>query len=334
MVGVRHGLTTALVGSTPEVESRMAHMAEDAGFDTVSVGEAAYDSFATASAVARETTRVRVLSGVATWARPPVLTATSAATADRYADGRYALGLGTMPRAWNRDWYGIDPSRPLTRMREYVAVVRRALAATDAPLHHEGEWFRVSGYRRMAPPPRTDVPIHLAATRPGMAALAGEIGDGVLFNVVHTHRWLRETLVPAVSASGRRIERGVMVRCVVDDDEERALQLARRSFAMYLGVPYFHEVAEASGHDLTEVERLLGSGDRAGALAAVPDGWLRDAALVGTAEQVRAAATRYEGLVDWLLLTPPTGLDGGALLEHTRRIVDAVGTDQEAGDDG
>ena len=322
---MRVGLTVGLAGSRPRDDVALVRAAETAGFDTVSVGEAGRDSFVQATLVAGASQRLRVYSGVATWTRPPLVTATALATVDRIADGRYTLGLGTMPAAWNTDRYGIDPRRPLERMREYLAAVRAVLAAGGDPVEVDGERFMISGFRWPEPPVRSDPPIHLAATRAGMARLAGEVADGVLFNVVHTAEWLREVLVPAAEASGRCIERGVMLRCAVTADEAAGLEALRRSLRLYLGVPYLYEVARAAGHDLSAVQQAADAGDPE-AWRAFPESFVRACGMVGSPEACREQLGRYDGLVDWVLLCPPGGLDAAELHAASLAIVEAFTT--------
>lgn len=323
---MRFGLATGLVGMGPKTLHKVVMAAEASGMDTISVGEAGRDSFAMAAAVAGITDRVRVLSGVATWARPPVLTATSAATVDLLSGGRYELGLGTMPKAWNTDHYGIDPTRPLERMRDYVAVVRGAWQAhSGRRFSHDGSHFAIRDYGRLDPPVREDLPVHLAATRPGMARLAGQIADGVLFNAVHTVDWLRDRLVPAVRASGRDVEVGVMMRCIIDEDPTAQRAHLGRSFALYLQVPYFYEIAGSAGGDLSRARTLANAGRLDDAQEALPTVALQQMTLCGSAAAVREQASEYDGLVDWMLLTPPGGLGDAGLVDHSKRIIDTFG---------
>jgi alkanesulfonate monooxygenase SsuD/methylene tetrahydromethanopterin reductase-like flavin-dependent oxidoreductase (luciferase family) len=322
---MRLGLTVGLTGGSPDADEDVVRAAEHAGFDTISVGEAGLDTFAAATAVALWSRHVRVYSGIATWVRPPVLTALSAATVDRFARGRYTLGLGTMPAAWNRDFYGIDAARSLHRMGEYVAVVRGSLRAhSGAALDYDGRFFQVRGYRRPVPPERDDLPLHLAATRPGMARLAGEVADGVLFNLLHTTEWIRDVLGPAVDAAGRRVERGVMVRCAVGERTE-ALAMLRASLRTYLRVPYFYDVAEACGYDLAVTRQHVAAGDDAAALEAVPDELLTAMGLAGSPHDCVAQLARYADLVDWVLLAPPGVLAGDALHRQSLEIVGTFG---------
>jgi alkanesulfonate monooxygenase SsuD/methylene tetrahydromethanopterin reductase-like flavin-dependent oxidoreductase (luciferase family) len=303
---MRLGLALGVARLPLGESARLAGRAEAAGFDLVCAGEAAYDSFASATLLATATRKAGVMTAVSTWARSPVLASTAAATVDAVSGGRFTLGLGTMPAAWSRDFHGVDPDRPLARMREYVDVVRGALAAhSGRTLDADGEFYPVRGWSRWEPPPREDLPVHLAATRPGMARLAGEVADGVLANVVHTRRWLAEVLVPAVAAGeerrgdGRRVVRGVMVRCLVHGSGERpwALDALRPSLALYQPVPYFTAVVEHAGLSPADLS----------------DDLVRAMCVVGTADEVAEQLGAYAGLVDWVELTPPSGLDAAAL---------------------
>lgn len=288
--------------------------AQDAGAYALCVGEAAHETFAAASFVSALTTTPRIISGIATWARPPVTTALAASTVDEISGGRYELGLGTMPEQWNRDHYGIDPARPLARMREYVDVIRLAWRAHDgASCDFDGEFYSIKGYRRMAPPLRDEIPIHLAATRPGMARLSGEISDGILVNWLHTQQWLHEVLEPAfsegVARGARAPQRSAMVRVLVEPDPQKARELLRPSFAMYQQVPYFHEVAASGGFvgsDLTDglVDAMTVHGD-----------------LDSVVGQLRH---RYGSWADWLELTPPGAVGGSALAAAYQELFKVV----------
>jgi len=269
----------------------LAARVEAAGCDTLAAGEATYDSLAVCGLLAKATVRTRIMTTVMTWARPPVAAALGAVTLAEVAEGRFTLGLGTMPAAWNLDHYGIDPRRSVTRLREYVACLRGALSATpDGPFSFDGEFFKVREYSRTWPPPR-EVAIHLAATRPRMARLAGEVAEGVLYNVIHTRAWLRDVLEPAVTAAGRRIERGVMLRLVphADGGRERALEQARIAVTPYLRIPY---LADVLGHHGWPPEAATGPA-------------LEELVLVGTVPELLDRLEAYQELVDWVLLAPP-----------------------------
>ena len=300
---MRLALTLCVSGLPLGENSRLAAQAERAGFTTLCVGENGYDSLVGAGMIASATATARVMTAVTTWVRPPVTTALAAATIDELARGRFVLGLGTMPERWNRDYFGIEPAQPLARMREYVECVRGALRSGPGdPFHFAGRFFQVAGYERPVRTARQDVAVHLAATRPGMMRLAGEVADGVLVNVIHTMGWLGDVLLPALTAGearsgGRRAERGVMVRCVPHgnrpEDRRRGWDIARASLAPYLAVPYLADVLAHEGWSTAEVT----------------DPMVAQLCVVGTVAEVCASLARYDRLVDWILLAPPRDLE-------------------------
>ena len=326
-----YGISLSLARIPMARSMELARLAESSGFGTVSVGEAAHDSLAAASAMAVSTSTIRVMTGVTTWVRPPVLTATGAATVDDISGGRFTLGLGTMPEHWNRDHYGIDPVRPLQRMEEFVTIVRQTLAASSGDrVDHHGERFTVRGYRRVAAVGRPDIPIVLAATRPAMACLAGRIADGVFFNVIATAEGIRHDILPAVARGraqaldlDRPFERLLLLRCSVDENESRAWERLRESLRMYLGVPYLADVASAAGFDVQPAIELARHGRFDEAVEAIPMELVRQMGVGGTVDQCRTQLRRYEGLVDTIVFAPPSGLSADEGVEQIRRIVTA-----------
>jgi alkanesulfonate monooxygenase SsuD/methylene tetrahydromethanopterin reductase-like flavin-dependent oxidoreductase (luciferase family) len=293
MTDPRLGLCLAVPPMPLPASLELARVAERRGAAALAVGEARYDSLAAAAAVVTATAHVPVMTAVTTWARSPVAAAVGALTLVELSGGRFTLGLGTMPPAWNRDFHGIDPSRPLARLREYVAVLRAASSAwAGAPATFSGEFFSVNGFGADRPAPPPPVPVWLAVTRPATARLAARIGDGAIINVVHTVRWLREVLVPALG----ELPRAVMLRVVVHDGSAaaraEAVAQAGASLQRYRAVPYFREVAAAEGLDPDRLDE-----------PALVNAFV----VVGTVDEIRARLAEYVGLVDLILLTPATG---------------------------
>jgi 5,10-methylenetetrahydromethanopterin reductase len=311
---------------------RLARRAEAQGMEFVSVGEIAFDAFASATALALAIDTIEVWTGIAAWTRPPVLTALAASTVDSVSNGRFRLGLGTMPAGWNIDHYGIDPSRPIGRMREYVEVIRRAwLAHSGLTCEFSGDHFTVTGYRRPEPPLRDDIPVLLAATRPKMAQLAGEIADGAYLNVIHTVSWIRDVLNPAVAhgrtestrqTSAAPFSTGVMVRCSIHDDEEVALRRLRNSLRLYLLVPYLAEVAAAAGFDIGNAVAAATRGDFDGALSLLPLDLVAQMGVAGTPQQCAAQLRAYDGLVDWIVFAPPSRTPPDTGIQPIEAILD------------
>ena len=90
--------------------------------------------------LAGKTERIALGSGLMQIpARQPAATAMAAASLDVISGGRFRLGLGVSGPQVSEGWYGVPFARPLARTREYVEIVRKALARE--PLEHEGASF-------------------------------------------------------------------------------------------------------------------------------------------------------------------------------------------------
>ncbi len=158
----------------------LAASAEAAGFSAVFVAEGHGDALSLCHPVIAATRRVRVGTAIANAAlRPPVLAAKTAAQLDQASGGRFLLGLGVANEVMNSR-FGLPPFRPLGMIGEYTAVVRAVLAGQP----HDGALFRTGLVPLDSPPVRTALPVYLAALSPRMLALAGQIADGVILNLM------------------------------------------------------------------------------------------------------------------------------------------------------
>jgi alkanesulfonate monooxygenase SsuD/methylene tetrahydromethanopterin reductase-like flavin-dependent oxidoreductase (luciferase family) len=153
---------------------------EDAGFDHVFMSEAYNDALTALAIIAPRTRTATIGSAIANiYRRHPYLMAMSAAAVADVARGRLVLGLGTGHRTTNEQRLGLDMSRPVARMREYVTMVRLALDSGGRPFDFDGEFYRAHG-AVLRWPPAERVPIVLAALGPRMVELAGETADAIV----------------------------------------------------------------------------------------------------------------------------------------------------------
>ena len=74
-------------------------------------------------------------------ARTPTATAMHALTLDHLSNGRLILGLGVSGPQVVEGWYGRPSNKPLARTREYVEIIRRAIARQE-PVEFDGEFFQ------------------------------------------------------------------------------------------------------------------------------------------------------------------------------------------------
>lgn len=317
-------------------ELEVARAAERAGFSKVCVGDNMTDGFTMVGAFAPITERVELRTSVVTWTRTPVTTALAATTAAELTGGRFALGIGSMPKRWSEDFHDIPYARKVGRMKEYVQAIRAAWAATpQAPVDFTGEFYRFRRYAPLAPPTPHVIPLTLGVIGPQMTRLAGQIADGVCIDSMHTVSWTRDVLLPqldeGLGRSGRprsRFSVGVAVICAVADDPAEARDLARRAVGFYLVTPYLRDVLAYHGFadDYDRGAAALARGDIEGAAAAMHDDIVETIAVTGTPEELRQKLhDRYEGLVDWVRLSPPHGNSTEIVREQGARLIEATG---------
>ncbi|MGH3094465.1 MAG: LLM class flavin-dependent oxidoreductase [Streptosporangiales bacterium] len=281
--------------------ARLAVLAENAGFDVVSVfGDLMFQPpVFPLLEMARTTSRVRL--GAACWnpyTMHPYEIAGQLAAVDQVSGGRAYLGLAR--GSW-LDAIGVAQPGPVTHLCEAVRVIRALLRGDDAGV--EGEVFRLApGARLRYPLPARVPPLLLGAWGPRVAALAGEVADEVKIGGTANPAMvevMRERIVPGRRAAGRPDDAvGVVVGAVtvVDDDGAAARARARTEVAMYLAVvAELDPTVQLPSGLLGMVRKHLDVGDHERAGACIPDDVLDLFAFAGTPEQV---AARAQELVD------------------------------------
>jgi len=216
----------------PEEYVRLAHRAEQAGFDVLSVYHDLLfqPAIAPLLLMARETERIRLgPAALNPYTLHPVEIAGQIAALDRVSDGRAYLGL--VQGAW-LDRLGIDQLRPLTTLREAVEMIRRLLAGDRSGF--AGERFTLEPGTGLAYEPlRSEVPLLIGTWAPKTAAYAGRVAHEVKLGGSANPemvRLLREWI--------GNDEVGIVVGAVtvVDEDGDAARARARRAVELYLPV--------------------------------------------------------------------------------------------------
>ncbi|GAA3617468.1 LLM class flavin-dependent oxidoreductase [Nonomuraea rosea] len=332
-------------GETLEELTAAARKAEEAGAEVIWVPELHRSAMVGAAAVAGALTggvggRARGAptgAGVGTavalaFARSPMVTALEALDLDELTGGRFILGLGAGTRRLNEKWHNVPWERPLARLRETVEVIRAVVAG--APLEYDGSLQRLDarGFRRPYEPVRTRIPIYLAAVGPQMTRLAGRIADGWLSHELSSPAYLREQVLPNLSAGldarpdGRdAFDVVVSACCSIDPDPALARRRAAGVLAFYACVATYKDFF--AFHGLAAEHAAAVTAFRAGRRPVVPDRMIDPLVLAGTPDQVAERLARYEGLAGTVKLTP--AVYGNAPEEIRRnqgRIIELIGT--------
>lgn len=283
--------------SVSEARERIL-LAESLGYEAVYVTHiAGRESLTVVTAYALATERIRVGTGVVPiYTRTPATMAQTAATIDELSGGRFNLGLGVSHRPVVEAWHGQTIERPVTEMREYVAIVRAILRGEEAPAG--AKWrtsFRLAGLE-----PRPDVPIYIAALSPAMLRLAGEVADGVMLWLCNAD-YVREVVLPAVregrERAGRTMEGFDVVAAVpsaLTDDVASAHSRLRGDLLPYFGLPFYRAMLERAGFGADIVAFDAAAGDAEAMRAAISEDFVMSLAAVGDQEAVAAGLHRYE----------------------------------------
>ncbi len=309
----RWSLSVPLDGFTLAEHAELAREAERLGYtDAWSLEVDGVDCFAPLAVVGMAT-RMRVGTAIANvFTRGPATLAVCAAGLAEIAPGRLCLGIGAGSQPVVEAWNGGTFARPATRVREMAQFLRRAL--TGERVVFRGETLSVDGFRLTRPPARP-VPIHVAALRPGMLRVAGEVGDGAILN------WLSADDVPksvgVVREAARKAGRDpaaieITARLLINvDPPSPASDLAvRRHVTAYLNVPVYKAFHEwlGRGETLGPMWEAWRGGDRKGAVAAVPERVMNDLIVRGSMDEIRAHVVRYlDAGIDTAFLALSTG---------------------------
>src|SRR5665809_127652 len=236
------------LGLSPEEQLALVREAESLGFDSVWAAEAYGSDAATVLAwLASQTETIKVGSAIFQMpARTPAMTAMTAATIDNISDGRMLLGIGSSGPQVAEGWHGQPFAKQLQRTREYVAIVRKALAREK--LEFEGETYTLplpggpgKALKLTISPVQDRIPIYIAAIGPKNTQLTGEIADGWMpFFVSPEHMddslaLLREGAARAGREIADSFDIAPNVSVAIDDDVDRARDVMRPILALYIG---------------------------------------------------------------------------------------------------
>src|ERR671914_165171 len=257
--------------------------------------------------------------------RTPAMTAMTAATLDILSGGRMLLGIGASGPQVAEGWHGQRFGRQLQRTREYVAVVRLALARER--VQFKGETLELplpdgpgKALKLTIAPVQERIPVYLAAIGPKNTALAAEIADGwlpTLFSPEHVAEFrplLSEGFERAGDGRGfDGFEIAPTVSVMVSPDLDAARDAMRAYVALYVGgmgsrrQNFYNALVRRYGFEKAAetVQTLYLEGRREEAAAALPGELIDTLTLCGPPERVRERLAVYRSAgVGTLLVSP------------------------------
>jgi alkanesulfonate monooxygenase SsuD/methylene tetrahydromethanopterin reductase-like flavin-dependent oxidoreductase (luciferase family) len=249
----------------------IAREIEQRGFTGISVSSQ-FSNMAQCFGLAFATERIPFATAIA-----PIYAQTAeefghqAAYIHEVSGGRFQFGIGVAhPPSHIR--MGVTPGKPLTDIRTFVTKIRSHDGIGALP------------------------PIVLAALRRRMVALAAEIGNGVVFaNASLSHMTDALAALPSAKRNDPNFFIGNRIRTCVCDDEAEAKAVLRRTVANYALMPYYRNYWKEAGYDeeMAGIEAAAAEGRLDDLPKYLPDRWLADITLFGSATKVR------EGVETW-----------------------------------
>ena len=283
--------------------------AERLGLDVCWVAEAwGSDAPSALGYLAGRTDRILLGSGIIQLGtRTPVAIAQAALTLAEMSDGRFLLGLGPSGPQVIEGLHGVAFAKPLSRMRETVAIIRQAFAGEK--ISYSGTQFEIprpggeGRPMRLSMPANPDIPIYLASMSPKLLELTGEIADG----------WLGTSFVPegsaayfshldaGLSGAGRTradldVCQGAEVAFADDEDAVRAMVSGRKKELAFslggmgsAGTNFYNNAYSRQGwaEVAAAARERWQAGDRDGAAGLVTDEMVLGTTLIGTEGMVR-----------------------------------------------
>ena len=206
--------------------------------------------------------------------------------------GRFRFGIG-VSHGPSLKRMGVTAGKPLSDTRDFVAELKAVERVGDMP------------------------PIILATMRRKMIALAGEIGDGMVFaNASRSFMAASLAALPEGKRNDDSFYIGNMIPTCISDDVEAAKAVNRRTLNSYVQLPNYRNYWKESGYEeeMAGVEAAMAAGEQEKIAGHLSDKWLADNTLFGSVTQVR------DGLEAWFdagIHTPilvPSSANGNQLV--------------------
>lgn len=238
----------AVGGTTVDGVLSAIQRAEELGIHAVwmTTGGARLDSLTTFAAAAVKTGRIKFgTSIVPTYPRHPLVVAQQVQVVAQLAPGRFRLGVGPSHRPTMRNM-GIQMSRPLGHLREYVRILKALLQ--ENKVDFDGDYY--SAHEAIAEP--IDVPVMASALRRGSFEMCGAEADGAI-SWVCPGAYLRGAALPAMRKGAEQAGRPAPpliahVPVCVHQNVDEVRSAFREQFGNYPRLPFYRRMLIDAGY--------------------------------------------------------------------------------------
>src|SRR4051795_11520664 len=335
------------LGLTSADQLAIVQEAERLGYDSVWTAEAYGSDAATILGwLAGQTTRIKLGSGIFQMpGRSAAMTAMTAATIDQLSDGRMLLGIGSSGPQVSEGWHGVRFGKQIQRTREYIEVLRIALARER--LEYHGETIELplpdgpgKALKLTIGPVQERIPIYLAAVGPKNTTLAAEIADGFMpfiFSPEHVGEvrpLLEEGFARAGGGKGfADFDIAPNTSVCISDDLAAARDVMRPLLALYIGgmgsrkQNFYNRTARAYGFE-AEAQAIQDhylAGRREEAMAALPDALIDLVTLCGPPDRVRDRLRMLDQAGVGTLIATPMAFTFEERRDQLRKLAELAG---------
>ena len=316
------GILVGYSGKVVNIDIESIRRAESIGYDSVWTAEAyGSDAVTPAAWILAQTENIKVGTAIMQMpGRSPACTAMTAMTLNQLSNGRFILGIGASGPQVVEGWHGVAYGRPITRVKEYVSIMKKIMAREE-PVTHQGFHYSLpysgddgTGLGKSLKSilqADTSIPIYTASITPKGLEGSAEVADGVFPIWMNPERYdvLGGSIQKGLDKAGKTLmdyDIAPFVTCVMDDNIDACRMMAKGSMALYIGgmgartKNFYNDYAKALGFEdaAIKIQDLYLSGKKDEAMAAVPDELVDACHLVGPKEHIveRLKAWKQAGI--------------------------------------
>jgi len=256
-------LDAELFAASPAEVPALSRKAEEFGFDCLWVNETKHDPFVQLALAATNTKSTLIGTSIAlAFTRSPTALAYTAWDLQALSSGRLILGLGSQVKGHIERRFGMKWESPSAKMREVVLALRALWESwqNGSKLDFRGRFYRLdlmTPFFSPGPIAKPKIPIFIAGVNEGMCRVAGEVAEGLHVHPLHTRRYVKEVIEPALlrglsKAKRKRedVEVAASVFAAVGGDAHEvgeAKSFYRSQIAFYASTRTYRRVMELHG---------------------------------------------------------------------------------------
>ena len=314
------GIMIGYSGAEYRMPMDLILQAEDLGFDSVWTAEAwGSDAITPVAWILSRTTKLKAGTAICQVpARTPAMMAMTAMTLDQLSGGRFILGVGASGPQVVEGWHGNAYGKPITRVKEYISIIRKILAREE-PLTHDGPHYQIpfmgEGSTGLGKPLKSilhgnpNLPIYTASITPAGVKAAGEVADGFFPVWMNPNRFdiFEQSLNEGFKLAGggksiKDFDVAPFVRVCLGDDLDECRMMIKNHLALYIGgmgarnKNFYNDYAKRLGFEeaAVKVQDLYLGGKKAEAANEVPDELVDQCSLVGPAGHIREQLSEWK----------------------------------------